>query len=90
MVEDSIVNWQRDYDVTPNDIQFYTHREALRGSLNTTYGEAVSPTNNGSVNTLNYSYTLPAEWHSEHVSIIAYLYDETTKEILQVEQKEIE
>ncbi len=90
MIEDSIVNWQKDYDVTPNDIQFYTHREALRGSMNGTYGETVSETTEGTISTLNYTYTLPVEWNDEHFSIIAYLYDVATKEILQVEQVEVE
>jgi hypothetical protein len=27
MVEDSIKNWQKDYDTTPEDIEFYNHRE---------------------------------------------------------------
>jgi hypothetical protein len=90
LVEDSIINWQKDYDVTPNDVEFYTHREVLRGSMNGTYGAAVAETAEGNISTLNYTYTLPLEWNETHVSVIAYLYDEATKEILQVEQVEIE
>jgi hypothetical protein len=90
MVEDSIVNWQKDYDATPDNVEFYVHREVFRGSMNGTYGATITPTTDGSTTTLNYSYTLPIDWHEEHFSIIAYLYDEATKEILQVEQQEIE
>lgn len=90
MVEDSIVNWQKDYDATPEDIEFYTHREVLRGSMNGTYGAGVTPTTSGTVNTLSYSKTLDATWNESHFSIVAYLYDEATKEIIQVVQKEIE
>ncbi len=90
IAEDSIVNWQKDYDVSPEDVEFYVHREVLRTSLNSTYGAAVTPTTSGTINTLNYTYTLPVDWSAEHISIIAYLYDEATKEIIQVEQREIE
>jgi Outer membrane protein Omp28 len=90
MVEDSIINWQKDYDATPEDVEFYTHREVLRGSMNGTYGSAVTETAEGNISSLSYTYTLPVEWNEAHVSIIAYLYNEATKEILQVEQREIE
>ncbi len=90
MVEDSIVNWQKDYDTSPEDVEFYVHREVLRASLNTTYGATVTPTTSGTTNMLNYTYTIPVDWSAEHISIIAYLYNEATKEILQVEQREIE
>ncbi len=89
MVEDSIVNWQKDYDATPEDVEFYTHREVLRGSMNGTYGAVVTPTNLGDINTLTYSTTLDPSWNENHFSIVAYFYDEATKEIIQVEQKEI-
>ncbi len=93
MVEDSIINWQKDYDVTTvpqNNIEFYVHRESLRGSMNGTYGEAVPVTTQGTTSTLNYTYTLPLEWNENQVSIITYLYNEATKEILQVEQAHIQ
>ena len=89
MVEDSIVDWQKDYDVQPNDIQFYTHREVFRGSMNGTYGEEVSNTAEGNSSTLDYSFTLPATWNEQQVSIITFLYREDTMEILQVEQRHI-
>lgn len=89
MVEDSIVNWQKDYDATPEDIEFYVHREVLRGSMNGTYGVPISTTSLGDISTLNYSKTLDPSWSDEHFSVIAFLYNDQTKEIIQVEQKEI-
>lgn len=91
MVEDSIINWQKDYDVTPNDVEFYAHREVLRGSMNGTYGDAIAaPTTAGTIKTNTYSTTLDQEWDEAHFSIIAFLYNESTKEIIQVEQAHIE
>jgi hypothetical protein len=86
LVEDSIINWQKDYDATPNDIPDYVHREVLRGSMNGTYGDVVVNTNGGTSSTLSYSSVLDVEWKEEHFSIVAFLYNEATKEILQVEQ----
>lgn len=89
MVEDSIINWQKDYDATPEDVEFYAHREVLRGSMNGSYGVPIATTSLGDISTLSYSKTLDATWSDEHFSIIAYLYNDSTKEIIQVEQKEI-
>jgi len=91
MVEDSIINWQKDYDVTPNDIPDYIHREALRGSMNGTYGDQITaPTTAGTVKTNNYTYTLSQDWDDTHMSVIAFLYHDATKEIIQVEQAHVE
>lgn len=89
MVEDSIVNWQKDYDASPEDIEFYVHREVLRGSMNGTYGEAITGLSQGTINTNNYIKILGNDWDANHMSVIAFLYNATTKEIIQVEQKEI-
>jgi hypothetical protein len=89
MVEDSIVNWQKDYDTTPEDIPDYVHREVFRGSMNGTYGEIVTSTNIGNIDTKNYSFELDSTWSENHFSVIAFLFDDATKEIIQVEQEEV-
>ncbi len=89
LVEDHIVNWQKDYDVTPEDIPDYVHREALRESLNGTYGDNISSLDPGDVNKNTYSITLDAEYEASECSIIAFLYDVSTKEIISVEQAKI-
>jgi hypothetical protein len=89
MVEDSIVNWQKDYDVIPNDIPDYVHREVLRGSMNGTYGEVISPTVIGNVINTTYTSSLGSDWNEKHLSVIAFIYDEATREIIQVEQSAV-
>jgi hypothetical protein len=89
MVEDSIVNWQKDYDASPEDIEFYVHREVLRGSMNGTYGVDVTGLTQGNIDTKNYIKILGTDWDENHMSVIAFLYNATTKEIVQVEQKEV-
>ena len=90
MVEDSIINWQKDYDVTPNDIPDYVHREVLRGAMNGTYGDVLTNTTGSTVNTLTFSSVLAADWNEEQFSVVAFVYEESSKEILQVEQVHVE
>jgi hypothetical protein len=92
VVEDSIVNWQKDYEnttVPQNNVQDYLHHEALRTSMNGTYGETVSGTTENNTTSLSYNTTLPLEWNAQQISIIAYIYRDDTKEIIQVEQAHI-
>jgi hypothetical protein len=90
LAEDSIINWQKDYDVTPNDIPNYAHREVLRGSMNGTYGTALSASSQGSTATNVFTKTLDAGWDENHMTVIAFVSDASTKEIIQVQQTEIE
>lgn len=90
LIEDSIVNWQKDYDATPNDNPNYVHREVLRGSMNGTYGDVISSTLAGDTVLRNFSTTLNTGWDAQHMSLVVFVYDDTTKEIIQVEQKHLE
>jgi hypothetical protein len=90
LVEDSIVKWQKDYDATPNDNPNYVHREVLRGSMNGTYGDVISNTTAGETVVRNYSTTLNNTWDAKHMSLVVFLYNDATKEIIQVEQKHLE
>jgi hypothetical protein len=90
LAEDSIINWQKDYDVTPNDIPNYVHREVLRGSMNGTYGTALPSSSTGDTLTSVFNSTLDAAWDENHISVIAFITDGATKEVIQVEQVEVE
>ncbi|MFN5324209.1 MAG: Omp28 family outer membrane lipoprotein [Bacteroidota bacterium] len=90
LVEDSIIKWQKDYSASPSDVENYVHREVLRGSINGTYGDLLSNTTDGNFVFLDYNTNLKSEWVARHMSIVAVIFNETTKEILQVEQKHLE
>jgi hypothetical protein len=90
LVEDSIINWQRDYDATPNDNPNYVHREVLRGSLNGTYGVALASSTQGITHTVVYTTTLNSGWDEKHMSVLAFVTNAATKEVIQVEQMEVE
>jgi thiol-disulfide isomerase/thioredoxin len=91
VTEDSIVSWQKDYELSPNDIEFYTHRHVYRGAMNTTWGTAVGSGNllEGDTFSGDFSMTLPAGWNDAHCHVVAYLYNANSKEVIQVEEKEI-
>jgi hypothetical protein len=90
MLEDSIVNWQKDYDVTPNDVPDYVHLEVLRGSMNGTYGDVVASTAAGSESNFTFNATLGTDWNENKMYVVAFLHNDATKEIIQVEQKHVE
>ncbi len=90
LVEDSIVKWQKDYDASPSDVENYVHREVLRGSMNGTYGDIIGNTIAGESVVRSYTTTLNSGWDAGHMSLVAFLYNDATKEIIQVEQKHLE
>lgn len=84
LVEDSIYDWQLSAGV---NVENYLHRHVLRDNINGTWGELAF--NNGAANqdeTLNYQYTLNEDWNADNCEIVAYLYHEETREIVQVEK----
>lgn len=90
LTEDSIVNWQKDYEATPNDIENYVHRHVLRGSLNGTWGELIDPT--PLVNTkytTSCDLTLDNTWDENHCSIVAFVYETTSNEVVQAEEAHV-
>ncbi|MDX5347962.1 MAG: Omp28 family outer membrane lipoprotein [Hymenobacteraceae bacterium] len=91
VVEDSIVNWQKDYSKSPADIEFYMHRHALRTDVNGAWGESVvqNPAA-GEVASKYYDVTLHPSWKPKNCSLIAFVYKESTKEILQAEEHHLQ
>jgi hypothetical protein len=86
--EDSIVSFQTDYDHDPQDISDYIHRHVLRDAINSTWGDLVSDqiiTVNQTIN-FSYYYTLNSSWQSSKCSVVAYVYDDETKQIIQAEE----
>ncbi|MCF8302230.1 MAG: Omp28 family outer membrane lipoprotein [Bacteroidales bacterium] len=97
VLEDSIQAPQKnsDEEIGPTPvIEDYYHNHVLRGSLNGTWGDVLNPS--GSVQAdaeieKSYSGSIDTAWVAGQCSLIAYVYDDETKEILQAaEQKIIE
>lgn len=92
LVEDSIINWQRDYAATPEDIPDYVHRHVLRKAITPTFGEPLSsvPIAPGSTFTKTYSLTLSSEYKDRHCEIIAFIHNgNEDKNIYQAVEKAV-
>lgn len=93
LTEDSILSAQKDYSLSPSTIQNYYHRHVLRGSMNGTWGTALSSGQQfaaGQQFTHSASFTLPANWNAQKVHIVAVLSKAGSKEVIQAEEAHIE
>lgn len=70
----------------------YIHNHVLRASFNGTYGEAIAADleSTGSVTCISRSITLEPNWVAENCHVVLYVYDDDTKEIVQVIETELE
>lgn len=91
LTEDSIISPQTDYDL-PSGSQTkydYVHMYVLRTSLNGSWGQTLknTPIQANDSLTLNLpAYTLDNKFVPKNISIVAFAYDEVTREVLQVEK----
>lgn len=92
VTEDSIKSYQTDYRKNPPDIPDYYHREVLRTSITPTFGDTLGNGAPGLGKKFKkvYTYALNSNWSAKHCRIVAYIYDATTLEVLQVEEKKIQ
>lgn len=93
VVEDSIINWQKFYAScggVDKDVPDYVHRHMLRGAVNSTWGDALytSGTTIPVGTSINKSYTqvLDPSWDEKHIYFVAFIQDNVTKEVIQVEE----
>ncbi len=86
ITQDSIVDYQKK---GLEKIPDYIHRHVLRDVLSQPTGDVLeeSLTSTAAV-TKTYSFTIPADWHEKHCSVVAFVHHGTTpdKEVLQVEE----
>jgi hypothetical protein len=87
IIEDHIIDWQLDNNVNVPD---YEHRHVYRGAVNTTWGEAISTTTQGSKDNKSYSYTLDSGWNPDNCEVVAFIYkDAPDYEIMQANIKHV-
>lgn len=89
VTEDSIVSKQSDYDLSSGYVQDYEHKHMLRGSVTQgTWGIPVKGADIVAGETFERTFNLPVDpaWNTSHLHIVAYITDNTTKEVLQVEE----
>jgi len=91
LVEDSIVQYQEDFRMTPIDIPNYVHNNVLRASFNGTWGDQLTTgtIRAGDVFKKEYHYTIPAgkDWRPDKLGVIAFVHDSgNSTEVFQVER----
>ena len=91
LTEDSIIDWQAWYLHTPLYVPDYTHRHVLRAAINSSWGELIAsgPVSAGDAVTKTYDYTLQNNWNADHCNVVAFVYNDLTKEVLQVEEQSV-
>ena len=89
LVEDNIIDWQKDYDACPSDIENYTHNHVFRKSLNGAWGNSIGTITNNTDTTINLSQSINPDWDINNCSIISYVYNADNYEIIQVEETKI-
>jgi hypothetical protein len=95
ITEDSIVDYQQNYGAAAGGdpayptgyVSNYVHPHAMRQVLNGSWGtlNKENPKAND-IATAYFSATLNNGWRAEKCAIVAFIYDEVTKEIVQVEE----
>jgi hypothetical protein len=95
IVEDNIIAAQRNDNelIGPATITDYNHRHVLRTSANGNWGENLVA-GGGAVEVgknyeHTYSITLNENWEASNISVIAFVYEEESKEVFQVEEVKI-
>ncbi len=91
IIEDGIVQWQTDYEASPSDVENYGHDHVLRGGFIDAFGTSINANNilnPGQTILKEFTHPIDEEWIKENCSVVAFVYDYDTKEVLQAEIKE--
>lgn len=88
VTEDSIVGYQKDYDANPVDIPNYVHMHVLRQGVTSTWGETIATDTIASneLYTKEIEFILKPEIVAQNSTVVVYVYNITTHEILQAEK----
>lgn len=93
LTEDSIIQYQTDYSKPSGqqDVSNYVHMHALRTSLNSVWGEAVTtgPVTKGQEFTKTHTYTIPANYVDHNCHVVVFIYNTVTQEVIQADMKAI-
>lgn len=92
LVEDNVIDWQLNGPATPPDVPDYVHRHVLRGAVNGTWGEDVVPAGTAAESTFSVAvsaFPLKPEWNVTNCYLVAYVYQTSSKEVMQVAQQKI-
>ncbi|MFM2135581.1 MAG: hypothetical protein RL021_981 [Bacteroidota bacterium] len=91
VTEDSVVDWQTWYGHIPEYEPNYVHRHVLRGAANGDFGVNVfqGATPVGSKSIKGCEFQLQPYMDPHHCSVVAFLFDADTEEVVQTEELHI-
>ncbi len=89
LVEDKVIDWQKDYRFNDPDLNGYTHHDVFRAPVNGVWGEPIN--NNGPITpdsrfTKAYTFQLKEGWDPAYCKVVAFLFDNETKIVRQAEE----
>jgi len=91
--EDGIISPQVDNSAPGGYIENYEHNHMLRASLNGTWGDPVGLDGTavaGETENNNYTTTLDNGWIDSNCRVVAFIYKDDTREIIQAEESHVE
>jgi len=95
LTEDSIIDAQTDYRLTPDDVNpNYLFEHVLRASFNSTWGETIATDPFASeINVLRNKYSMSLSGKlfnlSHPCNVVAFIYNDITKEVIQASMQKI-
>jgi hypothetical protein len=90
LVENHIISAQEDYSQTPSEIEDYEHEHVLRTNVSEPMGNlVVNSPSPGYTATTSFTIPLQANWVPTNMTVIGYLVDANTHEVLNAIEYEI-
>jgi hypothetical protein len=91
LVESHIISAQEDYDQTPSEILEYEHKHVLRDAVTQAMGNFVADApKEGDIFSQSFTYPLPTNWKGENMTIVAYLINQSTNEVINSSEYELD
>ena len=88
ITEDHIIDWQTIEG--EGNVPDYEHNHVLRNVLTPALGDSIGVFEANEIKSYSFSYTLDSEWVKSNCNIVAYVLNQNTEEIVQVEEINIE
>ncbi len=75
-------------EIGGDEIEDYEHKHVMRGSMNGAYGVTINsdPVTIATPYKFNYTYDVNADYNMDNMSVIAFIINQETKEVIQVEE----
>ena len=90
--EDSIVDWQSDNRMDPPKLSDYVHMHALRDGFTPAWGDAINSGGSmsaGFTETVSKSLVIDSEYIDHNCNVVAFIFRDDTKEVIQAEYKPV-